>query len=116
MPTGSPSWQDLLSSASVTGQIVALANEYLGRLEPTDMLLLPDTCKIRFMHTADDVNAYAFDLKTAHCRDAQETQVVERLSGFFGEVCQRLAVVTGPQKAMSADLWNAWGTVSNPVE
>ncbi len=114
--SGSPSWQDLLSSASATGQIVALANEYLGRLEPTDMLLLPGTCKIRFLHTADDVNAYAFDLKTAHCRDAQETQVVEKLSGFFGEVCQRLAVVTGPQKAMPSDPWLMWGEVAPPVE
>src|SRR6476469_5088119 len=59
--SGLPSWQDLLGSASTPGQIVALANEYLGRLEPSDMVMLPEGCKIRFLHTADDVNGYAFD-------------------------------------------------------
>ena len=116
MNAGSPSWQDMLDSATSPGQIVALANEYLGRLEPSDMVLLPATCKLRFLHTADDVNAYAFDLKTCHCNGRDEELVVERLSGFFQEICQRLAVVTGPQKALPADPWLAWGNVARPVE
>ena len=114
--TGLPSWQDLLASATTPGQIVALANEYLGRLEPSELLLLPDTCKIRFLHTADDVNGYAFDLKTCRCNDEQEVRVVARLSGFFQEICQRLAVVTGPQKPRPADPWMNWGKVTRPVE
>ena len=114
--SGLPSWQDLLGSASTTGQIVALANEYLGRLEPSDLLLLPDTCKIRFLHTPDDVNAYAFDLKTCHCNDAEEAEVVDRLSSFFQEICQRLAVVTGPQKPMPVDPWLLWGEVTRSVD
>lgn len=114
--SGLPSWHELLVSASTTGQIVALANEYLGRLEPSDLLLLPDTCKIRFLHGADDVNAYAFDLKTCRCKDAEEAEVVDRLSSFFQEICQRLANVTGPQKVMHADPWLHWGEVTRTVE
>ena len=114
--SGLPSWQDLLVSASTTGQIVAIANEYLGRLEPSDLLLLPDTCKIRFLHTADEINAYTFDLKTCRCNDTEETEVVERISSFFQEVCQRLASVTGPQKALAMDPWLAWGQATRPIE
>ena len=109
-----PSWEDLLASSNATSQIVALANEYLGRLEPSDIVLLPDTCKIRFLHNAADVNAYAFDLKTTRCVDIREAELVNQLSAFFQEVCQRLAVVTGPQKALAADPWLTWGEMIRP--
>ena len=113
--SGLPSWQEMLHSATTAGQIVALANEYLGRLEPADMVLLPDGCKLRFLHTADDVNAYAFDLKTCQCNDDQERELVDRLGGFFQDACQRLAMITGPQKALAADPWLNWGEVVRHV-
>ena len=113
-----PSWQDLLLSANSTAQIVALANEFLGRLEPMDIVSLPNACKIRMLHTPADVNAYAVDLKSVRCDDAREAQVVQQLSAFFQEVCQRLAVITGPQHPLpgKADLWTNWGVIARPVE
>jgi hypothetical protein len=80
------------------------------------MVLLPDGCKVRFMHTADDVNAYAFDLKTCQCNHPDEALLVERLSGFFQDLCQRLASITGPQKAYAGDPWLSWGEVTRTIE
>src|SRR4051812_4253639 len=109
-PTGIPSWYDLLASAKATHQVVALVNEFLARLEPSDVFLLSNACKPRPLSTAAEVNGYAVDLKMCKCTDIRETQLVEQLSGFIQEACQKLAVLTGPQRAFSETLWDHWDT------
>ena len=52
--------------------------------------------------TAAEVNGYAVDLKMCKCTDIRETQLVEQLSGFIQEACQKLALLTGPQRAIRA--------------
>jgi hypothetical protein len=108
--TGIPSWNDMLASAKATHQVVALVNEFLARLEPSDVFLLPSTCKPRQLSTAIEVNGYAVDLKMCKCRDVRERQLVEQLSTFVQEACQKLAVLTGPQRAMPESLWDHWDT------
>ena len=111
-----PSWQEMLQSATAPSQIVALANEFLGRVEPVTIVALPNTCKIRMMQSAADVNAYAVDLKTCRCADLREAQAVERVMTFFQEACQRLAVVTGPQPRPNDDLWASYGITSRVAD
>ena len=107
---GIPSWNDMLASAKATHQVVALANEFLARLEPSDVFLLPDTCKPRQLSSAMEVNGYAVDLKMCKCRDVRERQLVEQLSTFIQEACQKLANLTGPQRALPEALWDHWDT------
>jgi hypothetical protein len=109
-PTGIPSWYDLLASAKAAHQVVALVNEYLARLEPSDVYLLPNECKPRQLSTASEVNGYAVDLKMCNCTGVREAELVESLSGFVQEACYKLANLTGPQRAVPESMWDHWDT------
>jgi hypothetical protein len=108
--TGIPSWYDMLASAKATHQVVALVNEFLARMDPWEVESLPASVKPRQLSTAAEVNGYAVDLKMCRCVDLRERQLVERLSGFIQEACQKLANLTGPQRALPAALWDHWDT------
>lgn len=110
-PTGIPSWYDMLASARAAHQVVALANEFLARLEPSDVILLPTHCKPRQLGSAADVNAYAMDLKTCRYESPSQAHLVAELSRFIQEACQKLATLTGPQKAFpEIASWDHWDT------
>ena len=106
---GIPSWRDLLLSATTSQQVIALANEYLARLDPSDAFYLPQRCKPREIATASDLNAYAIDLKTWHCSDHREAELMDRISGFFQEAATRLAQLTGPHRPLTQPLWESTG-------
>ena len=103
---GQPTWRDLVAASYTTHDVVSLANEYLGRLEPSDVFLLPNRCKPRRLASPSDVSEFAVDLKSCRCIHPDEYEVVSRVAAFFTEVCQRLAVVTGPQRASPHALWS----------
>ena len=103
-----PSWTELLSSARATPQVIALANEYLARLTPGEVIILPSECKPRALASAIDVNAYAVDLKMSQPKDLREAELLARISAFFQAACQRLAGVTGPHRALPPALWEKW--------
>ena len=102
---GIPTWQQVLADATTTAQVVALANEYISRLHPTDVEALPRDCKPRLLSTSVDVNAYAIDLMRARYGDARAGEVVHRVSVFFQEAAQRLAHLSGPAKDLPQSLW-----------
>src|SRR6478672_11832189 len=103
-----PAWSEVLNTTESAEHVVTLANEYLARLAPSEVFILPARCKPRGLRSASDVNAYAIDLKMAATTDIREAQVVARIAAFFQEASQRLALLAGPSRAHSSGLWDLW--------
>jgi hypothetical protein len=89
-----PTWRDLLAEATTVSEVVAVAQDFLDRLEPFELALLPARCKPRPLHSLRDLNEYAVDLK-AHYGEGEEQQVVDRIAEVIVEASQRLSIVFG---------------------
>lgn len=103
--TGAISWGELLATAETAPQVVALANEFLARLDREDVVNLPDNCKPRHFNGPDDFNAYAVDLMRAVTRELEEFRAVQRVSPFFQDVALKLAQLAGPSNYHPVNVW-----------
>ena len=90
----------MVAKATTLGEILALAEDLVERVDAVELAMLPSSCKPRHMQTAADLSNYAYDLKRCACEyrgPAEET--LARLARFFSDAAVRVTVLTGPHRA-----------------
>src|SRR4051812_8264379 len=86
----SPTWHAMVARATTLGEILALAEDLVERVDPVELASLPASCRPRHMQTAADLSNYAYDLKRCACEyrgPAEET--LGRLAMFFSDAAVR---------------------------
>jgi hypothetical protein len=105
-----PAWFPLLREASSPQAVLAIANEFLNRLDRFEVDALCKGCKPRPLLTGAELNGYAIDLMRCEARDAQAAKAVRHVSAFFQEAAQRLSQLSSPARPMAAELWQPKST------
>jgi len=96
-------WLEFLADTDDDAAIIALANEFLNRLNGREFALLPPSCKPRKLHNAADLNGYALDLMRSPSMDPESVVLVQRMMAFLFECAQRLAHNSMRERALLQD-------------
>lgn len=99
----SPSWSDLLATASTAGEVLAIAQEFMARLSFIERALLPDGCRPRRLVVPSDLGSLAYDLARAQVDPGSDAErVVRKASAFLSDCALRLAVLSNPRSRFFA--------------
>jgi hypothetical protein len=102
-------WIAALEKAATLQAVIALSNEFLARLSPDDLVLLPARCAPRLLMTAGDVGGYAYDLLAERTLpDSQANVVLSAISAVICRAARRLAELTilaTPARTSQFDAW-----------
>ena len=103
--TAFPFWQQVIADSGSVQEVVAVANEYLSRLAPRDVEMLPTPCRPRALASAADLNSYGVDLMRCATSDATANALMQHVSAFFFEAAMRVAHLSGPARDVSQAAW-----------
>jgi hypothetical protein len=96
-------WREMLTRCHVPRDILAVCADRLDRLTPDELACLPDTCRPRHFGDAEELGAYAVDVKRAASdSDPRTREVAGELSAIFTDAMQRIAYITGPHRSHPA--------------
>jgi hypothetical protein len=105
----SPAWPEMMAKAASVQEIVAIANDFLDRLEVWELRELPPACRPRRLQTAVDISSYAYDLKHyASTLSGAASHVVGVLANMMADAALRITHLTGPHS--SAHLTLGWSS------
>lgn len=95
-------WEARLDAARNDAEVIGVAQDFLASLDPVELTHLPPSCAARKLATANDVQAYAFDL-LRECQGADERLAILllRMSNFFARASHRLASLNAPGRTIS---------------
>lgn len=86
------SWKESLDDAGNERQVLAIVREFAARLEPRDLVILPEQCRPGKFLDASDVSSFALDLMRTDFSHALPAAAVARdLIAFFFHASQRLS-------------------------
>ena len=93
---GLPTWPQLLAAAAKPAEVVAIANEYLARVDPRDLAALPAECRRASLASGPDIGAYAFALKAFRYGDLHAEAIAHRIAAFLTDASLRLSAIETP--------------------
>ena len=84
-------WQDRLSQAERTEDVLGIVIEFLATWSPEEMAKLPDACRPGEVRTAADVSECAYALAQCRLSGEERSDEFQRMASFFTSAAQRLA-------------------------
>ena len=88
-------WQQSLSRASSTAEVLEIVMTYLQRLEPWELAELPPSCGPRALDSVADLSGYAYDLKrNAGSVAGTAGETLDRISNLMSQAALRLTRLT----------------------
>ena len=97
-------WQGRLNEASTRTDVLRLAREFLARLSPADVALLPEECRPGKLVDWEDISDYALVLVKRSCAgDRLADATLQRIAAFFTRATVRLAQITAQATEVSSE-------------
>ena len=94
-------WQQSLSRATSTAEVLEIVTRHLQRLEPWELAELPAGCSPRALESVGDLSGYAYDLKkNAGCTGGTAGETLDRLSNLMSQAALRLTRLTEIRRHM----------------
>ena len=88
------SWTDLVDLADRPEVVVAIAKDVLATWDPGEIAALPAECKPPGYFVApEDIVSYAFTLARVDRQPGGDDQGVHRMTNFFSQAAQRIALL-----------------------
>jgi hypothetical protein len=106
----------MLANARTLHEIIAISQDFVERIEPHELELLPQSCKPRRFTSSAEISEYAYDLKRSACEArGRSDAVLARLALFFSDAAMRVTVLTGPHRAGFVPAID-WSLGANKIE
>jgi hypothetical protein len=97
-------WHGRLNEASTHTDVLRLAREFLARLAPADVALLPEECRPGKLVDSADISDYALALVQRSCAgDRLADATLQRVAAFFTRASLRLAQITAQATEVSSE-------------
>jgi len=97
-------WQGRLNETSTRSDVLHLAREFLSRLSPADVALLPEECRPGKLVDTADISDYALALVQRSCAgDRLADATLQRIAAFFTRASLRLAQITAHATEVSSE-------------
>ncbi len=93
----SEKWQNTITSAKTTTEVVAAAKEFLSSWTPEQIAALPADCRPSEMNDPDDVSGYAFTLVQKQCAGENRSPALNAMATFFTAASIRLSEIVAPK-------------------
>jgi hypothetical protein len=89
-------WRENLDQAMTEREVLLLVREYIARLDPHELSLLPAQSRPGKFFDADDVAGFTLDLIRSHLADVEASPpMAVELMAFFSHASQRLSEMAG---------------------
>ena len=97
-------WQGRLNEASTRLDVLRVAREFVGRLDPAEIARLPEECRPHKLVDSDDIGDYALGLVKCSCAgDRMADTTLQRIAAFFTRASVRLAQITAHTTEVSGE-------------
>ncbi len=93
-PLVAATWQARVEQARTVHDVLEACRDYLAKLEPGEVALLPRACRPPKLLDAGDISSYAFELVRHHCKEEDDgARLVHQLAAFFSQASIRVSQV-----------------------
>ena len=89
--TTSVGWGERVDLCDTDDEVIQVTRDFLARLEPWEVSLLPVPCKPPKLFTARDVSEYAFEVVSWERDHSDSSMIVRRMATFFARASIRLS-------------------------
>jgi len=96
-------WERRVDGARSVDEVIAIAREFLARLDPDEINALPRKCRPPAkIVDGDDIGMYAYDLVRYECEDGDSAELVHRLARFFSQASMQVGRALAHERAARA--------------